>query len=152
MKRTVAAAMILSLGLSVLPASAADEDAARETSLSTTVPVAATVPVTTNRSLSRPAALPLLYASYAVLQAYDVRSTTQALGRGASEVNPLMQGVAGNPAGLVTLKAATTVGTVFAAEKLWRRHRTAALALMAVSNGVMATIAANNARTLRQVP
>ncbi len=43
---------------------------------------------TASSSLSRPAALPALYVSYAALQAFDMYSTQQALARGAREANP----------------------------------------------------------------
>ena len=51
----------------------------------------------------------------------------------------------------VAVKAAVTLGTILAAERLWRVNKVAAIALMVVSTGVLASVAANNARTLRQL-
>lgn len=79
-------------------------------------------------------------------------STKQGLARGARETNPLMQGVVGNTGAFVAVKAAAAVGAIYAAERLWKKNnKAAAVALMVVSNGVLAVVAANNARTLRQL-
>jgi hypothetical protein len=90
-----------------------------------------------------------LYATHAGLQAFDGYSTTLALGRGAREANPLLQGATGNPIALWGVKAAATAVPMLLAERLWRRNnRAAAIAVMVVSNGVMATVAARNAHVL----
>src|SRR5512146_3281363 len=47
---------------------------------------------------ARPMALPALYAGSAALQAFDAYSTLRALRLGATEANPVMTGVVGNPA------------------------------------------------------
>lgn len=100
----------------------------------------------------RPAALVPLYAAFAALQAYDVHSTIKALGSGAAEANPVMRGLAKNRAALISIKGAVTVSSIFVAERLWRaNHRKAAVALMVVTAGMMAIVAANNARVLRQL-
>src|SRR5204863_2833964 len=85
------AAMTLFLGLTALPALAADGDA-------DATPSGVKLVVTTSAALNtnRPAALPILYGSLVGLQAYDVYSTHQGLSRGAQENNPLMQRVVGN--------------------------------------------------------
>lgn len=145
MIRTIAAAAILSLTMSVLPASAADD-----TNAAGATPTI-TVPSRISRSLSRPVALPALYVSYAALQAFDVYSTRQALARGAREANPLMQGVVGNTGAFVAVKAAVAVATIFAAEHAWKDNKAAAIAIMVASNSVAAIVAARNARTLRQL-
>lgn len=98
----------------------------------------------------RPAALPALYVSLAALQAFDVYSTRRGLGHGASEANPLTKGVAGSPAMFWTVKAAATAGTILMAERLWKTNKAGAIAVMVLSNGVMAAVAAHNARVLRQ--
>jgi hypothetical protein len=134
----IAAATILTLSLSALPASAADGDS--------TPTIRLTLPVVTTPT--RPAALPLLYVSLAGLQAYDVYSTRTALSRGGYEANPLMGGVANSTTGLVVVKAVSTAGTIFIAERLWKKNRVAAIMTMVVANGVMAAVAMNNARTL----
>ena len=92
----------------------------------------------------RPALLPALYAANVALQALDAHSTMTALGRGAREANPLMTGVAGNRGALLAVKVGAAAGTIYFAEKLWRRNRVAAIALMVAVNGVNAAIVAHN--------
>ena len=94
----------------------------------------------------RPGLLPALYASNVVLQALDAHSTMKALNHGAREANPMMQGVVGNPTALLAVKAGAAVGTIYFAEKLWRRNRVAAVALMVAVNGVSAAVVAHNYR------
>lgn len=145
MTRTIAAAAALSLTLFALPASA--EEAAP-------APITVTgmvAPVKMAQALSRPAALTALYASYTVLQAYDVYSTRQALARGAREANPLMQGVVGNTGAFVAMKAGVAVATIAAAEKLWKTNKPAAIGVMIAGNSVAAIVAARNTRTLGQL-
>lgn len=140
------AAMTLFLGLTALPARAADGDADVATN-GVKVIITSTAPVNTNR----PAALPLLYGSLVGLQAYDVYSTHQGLSRGAQENNPLMQGVVGNSTSAVVAKAASTAVTIAIVERLWKTNKTAAIVTMIVANGVMSAVAVNNARVLHQI-
>jgi uncharacterized protein DUF5658 len=153
MFRMIAMTVILGLAVSVAPAFAAgDRDEATD-------PGTGAVRMTSSKLVwgegtaatvrSRPAALPALYAGYAALQAFDVYSTRRAIGRGAREVNPLMQGVVGNTGALVALKAGVGVSTIVAAERLWKTNKTAAVAVMVASNTVSAIVAARNVRTLR---
>jgi hypothetical protein len=103
--------------------------------------------------VSRPPRGPVLLSLYAAqvgLQAYDGYSTTQGLSNGATESNDLLRGLAHNRAALWSVKAGAAFVSVYAAEKLWRRHRRGqAIAVMIVSNGVMAAVAMNNAAVLR---
>ena len=101
--------------------------------------------------LTRRKLLPALYVSYAALQAFDVWSTKQALSLGGREANPLMQGVVGNTGAMVAMKAAVAVGTIVAAERLWKTNKAAAIAVMVASNSVAAIVAARNARTIGQL-
>lgn len=101
---------------------------------------------TVSAPLSRPKALLPLYASYAALQGLDLITTARALERGGVEGNPVMAGVAGNRAGLLAMKASASVGTIYLAEKLWKRNRMAAVALMAALNGAYLVIAVHNYR------
>ena len=94
--------------------------------------------------IRRPKLLPALYAATVLTQVLDAHSTMTALGRGGREVNPLMQGVASNRGALLAVKMGAAVGTVFVAEKLWRRNRVAAIALMVAVNAATAGIAAHN--------
>ena len=101
----------------------------------------------------RPLALPALYAGSAALQAFDAYSTLKALHLGAREANPFMQGAVGNPAVLIGVKAAVTTASIVAAEQMWRQHhQMRAIALMAISNGVMAAVAAHNASAISSLP
>jgi hypothetical protein len=101
---------------------------------------------------SRSLILPSLYVSLSALQVYDVYSTMTALKLGAAEANPFMKGVAGNPAAFVALKAGVTGVSIYAAEKLWKdKKRGQAIALMAISNGLMAYVAHNNASVIRSM-
>lgn len=143
MIRTIAAAAVLTLTVAALPAYAADDSKAAAATIA--------VPARISQSLSRPAALPALYASYAALQAFDVYSTRQGLARGAREANPLMQGVVGNTTAFVAVKAGVGIATIMAAERLWKTNKAAAIAVMVASNGVSAIVAARNARTLQQL-
>jgi hypothetical protein len=94
----------------------------------------------------RPRVLPALYVSFGALQALDAHSTLRALGRGQVEGNPVMRGIAAQPAAVVGVKAATAAGTIFLTEKLWRRHRTAAIVLMVALNAGYAAVVAHNYR------
>ena len=138
--------IILARSGAVAPAYASDE------TTGTATPLEMSSAIKSGHSLSRPASLPVLYVSYAALQAYDVYSTQQALARGAREVNPLMQSVVGNQAAFWAVKATATVATIAAAEHLWKhkRNRKAAIAVLVASNAVAAVVAARNASTLRR--
>ena len=145
MIRTLTTAALLSLTVAVVPASADDSRAAAAAP-------ASAVQTRISRALARPKTLPALYASYVALQAYDVFSTKQALGRGAREANPLMQGVVGHTSAFVAVKAAVAIGTIVAAESLWKNNnKAAAIVVMLASNSVATLVAARNARTLRQL-
>jgi hypothetical protein len=102
-------------------------------------------------STKRPAVLSALYVSLGALQAFDAYSTVHGVSHGAREANPLMGGIAHKPAGMWALKAGTTAISVFAAERMWRKNRTAAIVSMVIANSLAATVAANNARVLRQL-
>lgn len=160
MIRTAATVALLSLTLYVQPLRADEAKPADGATTATTTEAAATATPAPlkSRALSgrewlatrhRPAALPTLYASFAALQIFDIYSTQRAIGRGATEANPLMQNVVGNRAMFWSVKAAGTVGPMMAAERLWKHNKVAAIAVMAVSNGVMAAVAAHNSSVLR---
>ena len=100
---------------------------------------------------SRPAALPALYASTALLQALDAHSTMKAIGAGAHEANPVMKGVAGNKGALLAVKAGVAGATIFMAEKMWKRNPVGAVAMMAVVNSVNAFVVAHNYRVARSL-
>jgi len=97
---------------------------------------------------SRPTALLPLYASFIGLQVADIGTTLHALGNGAVEANPALGGIAGNPAALVATKAGMTAATLYLNERLWKKHRVAALALMIALNAGYAAIVAHNASVI----
>jgi hypothetical protein len=101
---------------------------------------------------ARGTAVSALSISLAALQAYDVFSTTTALRDGGVESNPIMKGIAGNPLALTAVKAGTTTATIYLAHRLWRRNRRVeAIALMAITNGLMAGVALHNASVVRRL-
>lgn len=97
---------------------------------------------------SRSVLLPL-YVSFATLQMLDVHSTSRALANGGVEANPVMRGVAGNPAALVAVKAGVTASTILLAEKVRSKSRVGAILLMAALNSTYATVVAHNYRVVR---
>jgi hypothetical protein len=95
-----------------------------------------------DRSERRPALLPALYGSYAVLQALDAYSTKRAMTAGAREANPLMR--AGGSTGAIAVKAAAGAATIFFAERAWKKNRVGAMVLMTALNGMTAAVVAHN--------
>lgn len=152
---TVPAVAILALTLSVTPADAGDDlTFAMSRDWSDTLspsPIVWEHVTWGDDKVSRPPALAALYVSYAVLQAYDVYSTTRALARGAREANPLMQSVVASTPGFVAVKAGAGLATLAASERLWRTNKAAAIAVMLAANSVSAVVAARNAVTLRRL-
>jgi hypothetical protein len=117
------------------------------------VPVPAAVtpaaPVPSVLTAKRPGALMPLYVSFGALQAMDVHSTTRALNRGAVEANPLMKNVAGNPYALSAVKLAGSATAIYAAEKMWKKNKKAAVIFMIAANAGMAFIVQHNYRAVR---
>jgi hypothetical protein len=95
----------------------------------------------------RPAALPALYVSFAVLQGLDAHSTLTALRAGGTEANPAVKNLVAQPAAFVAAKLAATAGTLYVTERLWKKHRVAAVVLMVTVNATYGLIVANNYRT-----
>ena len=154
----------------VLPAPAAAQEVARDTSLVTPGPFQITaaglraaaeqevsdparnrLPLrSTSEEASRPAALLPLYVSLAALQGMDFHSTRRALDTGSGrEANPAMRGVVSHGAAFFALKAGATVGVVWASEKMWKKNRKGAVIFATVVNAAMAAIVANNYRVSR---
>jgi len=102
-----------------------------------------------NRATSNRGILVPLYASFVALQALDAHSTLRAIDAGAAEANPVMGGLAHQPAALVAVKAGLTASTIYLVEKVRLRNRRAAIALMAVLNSAYVTIVAHNYRVPR---
>jgi len=157
MFRNLAATLTLMTILPVAPAMAADTPLADQAVAVVSSATAAAQPSPMSRPLTairreRSLILPTLYVSLSALQAYDVYSTLTAIRHGATEANPLMQGVVGNPTAFVAMKAGVTGVSIYAAERLWRQNRKkSAVLLMVASNGLMAWVAAHNASVLSAV-
>ena len=100
--------------------------------------------------LPRGGVLPSLYVGLIALQVYDGYSTSRGLENGAVESNTLLRPWAANPAALWAIKGGVTFVTIYMAERLWRKnHRGQAIALLVVTNGLMAAVALKNASVLR---
>jgi hypothetical protein len=160
--RTAVAGLIALLA-SVIPSPAADRDpqtgdeglAAPARVVVVVAPLAAvfdgTLPPVRVGMANRGKLLPALYVGLSALNAYDVYSTWKGVANGAREANPIMRAVASNPGALFAIKGGTTVATIVLAERLWRQdRRVAAITMMIISNGLMATIAASNASVRRR--
>ena len=97
----------------------------------------------------RPGALVPLYVSFSALQVLDMHSTAGALGRGAVEANPVVRPFAGNPYGMVAVKAAGTAGVILASEQMWKKNKAAAVVFMLTSNAAMTWVVQHNYRIER---
>jgi hypothetical protein len=98
----------------------------------------------------RPASLVPLYVTFASVQALDIHSTFHGLSRGARESNPLMRGMTGSPAAFVAVKAGATAGTIYLAEKIWKRNRKAAIATMIGANLAYGFVVSHNYSVARR--
>ena len=97
----------------------------------------------------RPAMLPALYVSSALLQGYDVYSTLAVLKHGGVEVNPMMQLLTKRPAAFIGVKAGIATMGILSAERMWKRgNRIGAVAAMVGSNVFMGYVASHNAKVL----
>ena len=97
----------------------------------------------------RPGALPVLYATFGALQMADAYSTRRAISAGAVEANPLMKTASGSSGTMYAVKAASAAGSIYLAEKLWKKNRKGAVVLMTIVNGVTAAVVAKNLRNGR---
>lgn len=99
---------------------------------------------------TRPPILTPLYVGYASLQMLDGYVTRTGVAQGAAETNPLLAGLTGNAAAMWGIKGGATFASIYVAERLWRKHRRGeAIAVMIISNGVLAAVAARNVAVLR---
>jgi hypothetical protein len=111
--------------------------------------IVAMAPAPVEGVTNRPQILPVLYATYGVMQAWDIYSTTAALKAGATERNPIAAPVAANPASLIALKAVSTAGTIYFTERIWKNNRVAAVIVLAAINGATAAVSLRNMRNTR---
>jgi hypothetical protein len=101
--------------------------------------------------VERPAILPALYATLGAMQAWDVYSTRAAIKAGAVEANASAAPFAGNAGSLLGLKAATTAGTIYLAERMWKKNKVGAVVMLVAINGATAAVSINNMRNAKQL-
>jgi glutamate dehydrogenase/leucine dehydrogenase len=101
--------------------------------------------------LDRPALLPALYATLGVMQAWDIYSTSAAMQAGAREANPTAAPFTGNAASMLGMKAATTVGTIFFAERMWKKNKVGAVIMLVAINGATAAVSMHNMRNAKRL-
>jgi hypothetical protein len=87
-----------------------------------------------------------MYVALGGLEVADVQLTLTALGDRTYEANPLMRPLAGHPAALVGIKAASAVGTIYLVERLRKRHPAAAAVTMAAIDAGYIAVVVHNAR------
>ena len=155
---TAVCAVIVAVTLSTVPPGPSPDQAPGPSAVPAT-PIAAAVAAVSaepaveswmiDRTVSRPATLRALYGTLGALQALDVYSTRRAMNAGATEVNPVVSKSSGNHAATLAVKALSTAGAIYFAERAWKKNRKGAVVLMAVVNGVTAAVVARNLRNAR---
>ena len=85
-----------------------------------------------------------MYTSLAILQGFDIYTTSASIKRGAVEANPLMKPVAGRNMASVLVKAAATAGSIYFTERAWKQNRKGAVILMTAINVATAAIVAHD--------
>lgn len=147
------------LGLAVLvlaalatPAFAQDPNVASGISRTEPAPYVPTITVDPDDFLAemnpskRPSALVPLYMLQGVLQGVDAFTTIRGMKQGQAEQNPIFRGH--NAGVMLTTKLIATTSSIFMAEKMWKKNKAAAIAIMVASNLVTSAVVANNYRTL----
>lgn len=97
----------------------------------------------------RPPALVPLYLTFGALQVLDLHSTYGAIDRGATEANPVINGLLDNEVGMIAMKAAATTAVVYASERMWKGGRMKAVLFMVAANSAMAWVVQHNYRAAR---
>ena len=149
--RTIAAVTLVGVTLSgVASASAAEKEELKLTNASSViVPMA---PMSDYKpTVSRPAILPALYVTLGAMQALDVYSTRAALQAGAREANPTAAPFASNAASMFGMKAVTTAGTIFFAERMWKKNKLGAVIMLVAINGATAAVSMHNMRNAKRL-
>ena len=147
-KHFVGAFLVAGLTFSATGARAAEKEDVHIVNLRAVV-VQPVPPITVAPHAKRPAVLPLLYATLAATQAWDVYSTRAALAAGAREANPASAPFATNTGAMIGLKAATTAGTILFAERMWKKNKVAAIVMLGAINGATAAISVHNMRNAK---
>lgn len=92
----------------------------------------------------RPTVLVPLYVSFATLQVLDIHSTLRAPEVGGREANPIVGGMLGSPAAFIAAKVGMTASIYFVSERLWKRHKAAAILTMIALNSSYGAVVAHN--------
>jgi Domain of unknown function (DUF5658) len=71
------------------------------------------------------------------------------MNNGAVEANPMMRGVAKNPAAFISVKAAMSVGLMYATHKMAKRNKVAAIVTSAAINSAYLVVAHHNYKVAR---
>jgi hypothetical protein len=146
--RIVIVAVLAGASLSASVSHAAETDEARIVGLTATVVRPVPVPAVV-ANVERPLVLPALYVALGATQVWDVYSTRSALRAGGREANPAAAAFSGNMGALMGMKAATTAATILFAERMWKKHRVAAIVMVAAINGATAAVSMHNMRTAK---
>jgi hypothetical protein len=85
-----------------------------------------------------------LYVSTAVFQALDVHSTFAVLSHGGAEVNPMLSGLVSNRPAFIAVKAGIAAGTIYAASRIARHNKVAAIAALIGLNSMYAMVVSHN--------
>jgi hypothetical protein len=168
--RSSSVLLLVTLGFGALPAATAAQSVADAPSYSSAAPESVSssprlviepassshgAPLDTLPQFSRAASneprgvLVPLYVSFAALQVLDAHSTLRAIDAGATERNPVRQGIVNQPAALLALKGGVAASTIFVVDKIRHRSRVGAIITMAALNSLYATVVAHNYRTVR---
>lgn len=83
------------------------------------------------------------------LQGMDYYTTQKGLGLGAHETNPIVRN--STKGTFLAMKAGSTAVTILIAEKMWKRNKAGAIALMLATNIAYGAVVAHNARVIDQV-
>jgi hypothetical protein len=128
--------------------------------MSVTAPAATpteSAPVLDTHSFSLPsshlATMAPFYATTAVLQIMDVRSTLQVIKLGGAEANPMLKSVVSHPAVFVGVKAAIAALSIYSANKMAKHNKVGAIVTMVAMNSAYAWVVSHNmtlARTMAQ--
>jgi hypothetical protein len=143
MFRSIAAALVAALLVSVAPV-AAEERRSTEP----VAPNAVVAKAWAKEAGGSSGAVRTLYATYGVAQGLDMFSTIVARNRGAVEANPAMQG---SYAKGVAVKMATGAVTVLAVRAIEKKSKKAAIITMIGLNVATAAVVANNMRNARRL-
>jgi len=92
-----------------------------------------------------------MYFTFGTLQTIDAYTTIRGLRYNGRELNPIVQAVQENPAGVIALKSAATFGTVFVTEKLKKRNKVVAALTVSAVNSAYLWVAAHNVRVNQEL-